>query len=177
MKYRLILALLLVVTLLGTSCTGKTASAPDTKRMEELGNAFAEELRTEYIPIRESLEELQACEAVLITEEKTYNISLLDRFYEEYTVGNTSSLVTIFKTKSFVVTKVLFEGGTGYYFRYELNPLEEKLIEVSSQPLDQLELVTDNTLKKKELTLLKEKQTPIVFSYKNIATEESAASS
>lgn len=174
-KRRIVIVLfaaLLIVLPLASCSKSSSPSSMSAERIKELGEEFRDELDNIYIPIRENDERLLEQEAVLMLDDKTHYISRLYDFYEDYKVGETTEIVTVFKSKSFVVTKVVFEGDKGCYFRYQFDPFKENEIVISSQPLDKVEITKDEKLKKVELTLLKEKQTPIVFSYKNIDEEE-----
>lgn len=172
-KVIVLFACIPVVLLALTACTGKTSAEANTKRMEELGNEFIEELSTDIVAQREKLDGLLELDAVVVTEDKTYHIEKLENFYDEYKVGGNTQLTTVFKTKSFVVTRIVFEGSAGYYFRYEFDQFNETSIVVSSQSLDKISIAEDTKLNKIELTLMKDKKAPIVFTYKNIVTEES----
>lgn len=158
--------------LLFAACSGRgKVTAEDTNRMEELGNLFVAEVN-DLLPMREAADRLQEQEVVLSTEDKTYNIQYLRQFYEDYQAGSPAEVLTVFKTKTFVVTKVVYEQEKGYYFRYEFDKFNEDNITVTSQVLDSVEIKEDTALKKAEFTLYKDKKTPIVFTYKNIVDEK-----
>lgn len=159
------------------ACTSSDAiSAAHAQRMQELGAAFVTELEKDFIPNREKPEKLKAMDAVVVDGDKTYNLSLLYAFYDDYKVGQNTQVTTTISTSVFVVTRVVFEGSNGYYFRYEFDKFNEKSITVSSQPLDKISITEDPKVGKVELTLKKEKRSDLVFSFKNIVDEESPAS-
>lgn len=152
------------------SCSSKhSISQKDANRIQELGNRFVEELN-EIIPLREQPDDLRALEAVAVINEKTYHLSRLDAFYEDYRVGQDTELVLIFSSKSFVVNKIVFEGSSGYYFRYEFDPFDEKAINVTSQTVDRVSIAEEHIgdVRKVTLTLKKEKASDVLFTFKNI---------
>lgn len=170
-RYKSKFALLIVILVLLTACGEDKQAEEDAERMTALGEEFVEEVN-EIFADRESESRLRDWEAVVSTLEGTDNIEYLDQFYEQYEAGNFAELLMIFQTKAFVVSKVIFEGDQGYYFRYEYDTFDPDSIVVNSQFLDEVELVEDSELGKIELTLQKEKKNPIVITFRNVVRDE-----
>lgn len=173
-KKSFVLAFLLTVCsvmMLLTAC-GQQSKPTNTARMSELGNEFVEDLSTVIVEKSKDLSQLQQLEAVIVTDDSTYNINYLLDFYEQYKVAGDTQVTSVFSTKTFVVTRVVFEDGGGYYFRYERDPKNENEIKVTSQALDEISLKEDDQLNRVELTLSKKKSTPIIFTFKNLVVDD-----
>lgn len=169
--FLLVLCFALMLTL--TACTGKTElTAAEKNRIEELGNVFMEDIKQNILPDRETPTNLTDLGILVVADNKTYNASLLGSFYEDYRVGQNTQLTTVISTTGFVVVRVVFEGSTGCYFRYEYDPFNENSITITSQPVDKITVVEDTKLNKVELTLIRQKKENIVFSFRNLVREE-----
>lgn len=172
MHMKSILVICFIVIAVLASCSSSTTLSDEEKnRMEELGNAFMEEIKLDILPNRESPETLIDKDIVLVIGDKTYNSDRLYAFYEDYKVGQNTQLTSVISNKGFVVIRVVFDENSGYYFRYEYDSFKENNITITSQPLDQIKLVEDTGLKKVELQLFRVKKDPIVFSFRNLMEE------
>lgn len=169
---RVCLVCLAFLLLLCSCGSGTAISTEDAGRMEVLGGVFLEDLKG-MLPYRQSDEHLLKLEAVVQIDDRTYNFPLLEDFRRGMESGENGQLTAVFKSASFVVVRLVYENGAGYYFRYEFDKFHEDDINISSQRFDELQMADDETLNKVEMSLIRDKNTPIVLAFRNIVEEQS----
>ncbi|MDL2232305.1 hypothetical protein LJC63_01825 [Ruminococcaceae bacterium OttesenSCG-928-L11] len=172
-----ILSLALVLAMTGCSGSGSgTAHAETQKRLDELVQDYVNELEGLIIPLKEKPEELSENGITVSAQGATYNADALREFYNEYGERKSGMVTFVFTTStSFVVTRLVFEAGFGYYMRYQHNAKAEGDLPITNRFIDNvvLEEQDDRIL----LRIYNEKKEVASFTFRNIivAVEEETA--
>lgn len=161
----------LILALLFSSCGPNVIPEAEVQTMQQLGNAFVKQLNGSLIAMKDDPQKLLELDGVVVIDGETSNISKLYEFYEDYKVAADTELVVVFKSSSFVVSKVVFRGSQGYYLRYEYNPFDEKAIDVITQRINKISITKTQETGKVELSLKRENHDDIVMTFRNIVEE------
>lgn len=142
-------------------------SETDSKALTEMGNALIDDLNRSILRHRGDPEDLQDLGCVVYTGEKTLGSNALAKFYMEYEGKTDTQATLIFADKSFVVTRIIFKGGKGFYLRcsYDENKPEE--LPVSGKMIDSVVLQYAETPPKWEMLLLYGKEQVADITLKN----------
>ena len=167
------LCILLALLLLA----GCTSSPPlrDSARAKELGDAFISDLPG-YVQYKDDLRSLLRTGAAVSTESATYLTDPLEDFIAAYDRGEDASVTIVSAKTAFVVTRVVFEQGAGYYLRYQYDPDFGDSYAVTTKFLDSAALVRYQSTGRLDLELFEGKRQIATISLKNVVKTSSAES-
>lgn len=144
-----------VFALLFGSCAQPEAiGEADSQKIQEIGDAFIDDLRNIVIPAREIPEVLAYEGYVLRIDDKSYGTDTLAEFAEAYDESGDSQVTIVFSDKSFMVVRIVFTGGQGYYLRYRYDQFKPDDIPVSAQLIDTVDLKYQELPPRWEMKLL-----------------------
>lgn len=171
-KYPFILAAALL-TMLFSSCQGpQPIPEGNAEKLQELANAVVADLQWKILPNRETPENLVDYGYVLSQRDVSDGIDAITEFYMSYESGNDSEVTLVFADSSFVVAKVAFVDGVGYYLRYEYNKNKSDDFGITGELIDKVELKYQANPPKWEMTLKMKNRQVAVFNFKNPVQKE-----
>ena len=135
-----ILAACLFAVALAACGNAEELPGGDSARLQEIGEAFVDDIDKYVLPNRETPENLVAQGYVVFMDEKTYGETLLEDFAFAHGRGEDCSLTIVLVDNNFRVIRAVSEGGAGYYCRFEQDPSRPGAIPVGGDFFDTLKL-------------------------------------
>lgn len=161
-------AFAIIIALVLCSCGRPSAiKSDDSEKLTEFGNALVSDLKEKILPKKDKPEKLVELGYVLQNGEKSYGMDELAGFSALYNKGGQQEVTMIFADKSFVVSRIVFVGDKGYYFRYEYDAKSPEKLAVSGQIADTVELKYQEKPPKWTMTLGLGKKQIAMFEFKN----------
>lgn len=165
------LLLIPVLVLVTASCSSSTeVTAAAQEHLQDLVQTFVNDLDGEILGLRENPKLNQNPDIVINMQNETLNPDALRRFYAQVSGGSDAQVTILFSNTGFVVTRIIFEGDTGYYLRYQYDAKATGPHEVSSQLLDRVEMTEDTGLNKIELKLYNGKKEIASFNLRHLVS-------
>lgn len=169
--FTLTICMLLLFSVAG--CTKSNASEQNLERTQELAQDFIDDLTANILPNREAANSLSNFEVVLFDSKKTYNIEYAENFATQMQNNEDTKLTMVFSTSSFVVNRLIYENGVGYYFRFQYDEKKDgQPLEITTKYIDNVELNTDDSRKKVELDVMKSKKKVATFTFRNVVRDD-----
>jgi hypothetical protein len=167
----LILALAMIFSVGG--CAGNQPEADSAAKagLQEIGDDFATMIQNTIVPVKDNPARLHGLGIPVSRQEASYNVDALHDFYDSYQAGDDASVTMVFTNTAFVVVRVGFHKGNGYYMRYQYNEKNTGPLEVTTKMIDSVDVVIDDNIGKVELKLYNDKKDVATFSFKNIHTD------
>lgn len=149
-----LVAIIVAFPLLFCSCAKSSdAKTADDVKMRELAEILGEDLQKIILPKRENPDALTKSGYVISKKDKSLGTDDLALFFAAYEAKEDCEITIIIDNDSFVVTRLIFIGGTGYYLRYEYDKLNPTSFGIDGQSISGMELEYQQQPPKWTLTL------------------------
>ncbi|MCL2035154.1 MAG: hypothetical protein FWG94_10555 [Oscillospiraceae bacterium] len=166
-KRQIAVILALLIGLLSSCSNPAAMSEADSKTANELGHRFAEYISEGILQYREDPERLYSFGYVVYDGEKLLGADYLARFYIEYGDGLDAAITVVFSGGGFVVSRIIFSGGKGFYLRYEYDRLNPGDVAVTARLVDDVALRYTDDPPKWEMDLFFAGKQIAGFSFEN----------
>lgn len=157
-----------IFLILFCSCgSSEPVDSGNAEKIQQLGDVLVDDLQKQLLPNRKTPQNVVDYGYVLSEKDESSGTDALAKFFVDYEGRNDCEVTIVFAQESFVVSRVIFIDGAGYYLRYEYDKSSPDEIQISGRLIDRVDLKYKKDPPKWSMTLSLKKKEIASFTLKN----------